>query len=159
MPALEPGGKELTMSDQNKALSRRNIEEIWNQRKLSVIDDLVAGNAVLHDPTVPGGKVSGNQGYRDFAVIYLTAFPDIHFTIHDQVAEEDRVVTRWTGTGTHKGALMGIAPTGKRATVTGMTIDRYLNGKTVESWTNYDTLGMFQQLGVIPDLAPVAAKA
>jgi steroid delta-isomerase-like uncharacterized protein len=147
------------MSEQNKALSKRNIDEVWNQRKLGVIDELVAPNSVLHDPTVPGGKVSGSQGYRQFVEIYLAAFPDLHFTIQDQFADGDKVATRWTGSGTHKGALMGIAPTGKRSTVTGITIDRYQNGKAVESWVNYDALGMFQQLGVIPMLAPAGAKA
>jgi steroid delta-isomerase-like uncharacterized protein len=147
------------MSDQNKTLSRRNLEEVWNQRKLDSIDQLVASNSVLHDPSVPGGKVTGIQGYKQFVEIYLAAFPDIHFTINDQLADGDKVATRWTGTGTHKGALMGIAPTGKRATVTGITIDRYENGKTVESWSNYDTLGMFQQLGVVPMLAPAGTSA
>jgi len=147
------------MSDQNKTLSRRNFDEVWNQRKLELIDQLVATNSVLHDPSVPGGKVVGSQGYRQFVEIYLTAFPDVHFTINDQFADGDKVATRWTGTGTHKGTLMGIAPTGKRSTVTGITIDRYENGKAVESWTNYDTLGMFQQLGVVPMLTPAGTSA
>ena len=79
--------------------------------------------------------------------------------IQDQFADGDKVATRWIGSGTNKGALMGIPPTGKRSTVTGITIDRYQNGKAVESWVNYDALGMFQQLGVIPMLAPAGAKA
>ena len=147
------------MSEQNKALSKRNIEEVWNQRKLAVIDELVSANSVLHDPTVPGGTVTGSQGYRQFVEIYLAAFPDLHFTIQDQFADGDKVATRWIGSGTNKGALMGIPPTGKRSTVTGITIDRYQDGKAVESWVNYDALGMFQQLGVIPMLAPAGAKA
>jgi steroid delta-isomerase-like uncharacterized protein len=159
MPARASEGKELIMSEQNKALSKRNFEEVWNQRKLDAIDELVAENSVLHDPSVPGGKVTGTQGYRQFVEIYLTAFPDVHFTIDDQLAEGDLVATRWTGIGTQKGALMGIAPTGKRSTVTGITIDRYQNGKAVESWTNYDALGMFQQLGVVPMLAPAGMPA
>jgi steroid delta-isomerase-like uncharacterized protein len=147
------------MSDQNKTLSRRNFEEVWNQRKLESIDQLVASNSVLHDPSVPGGTVAGSQGYRAFVESFLAAFPDIHFTINDQIADGDKVATRWTGTGSQKGALMGIAPTGKRATVTGITIDRYENGKAIESWTNYDTLGMLQQLGVVPMLAPAGSSA
>ncbi len=147
------------MSEQNKALSRRNFEEVWNQGKLNVIDELVTANTVLHDPSIPGGKVTGTQGYRQYVEMYLAAFPDAHFTIQDQIADGDKVATRWTASGTHKGALMGIAPTGKHATATGITIDRYQNGKAVESFTNFDTLGMFQQLGVIPMLAPAGAKA
>ena len=72
------------MSDQNKALSKRNFEEVWNQRKLNVIDELVASNSVLHDPSVPGGKVNGSTGYKQFVEIYQTAFPDLHFTVNDQ---------------------------------------------------------------------------
>lgn len=147
------------MSEQNKALARRDLEEVWNQRKLEVIDELVATNSVVHDPAVPGGKVTGAQGYKQFVEIYLAAFPDVQFTINDQIADGDKVATRWTGTGTHKGALMGIAPTGKRATVTGITINRYQGGKSVEAWTNYDTLGMFQQLGVVPMLAPAGTSS
>jgi predicted ester cyclase len=89
----------------------------------------------------------------------VAAFPDVRFTINDQFADGDKVATRWTVTGTNKGALMGIPPTGKHSTVSGITIDRYQNGKAIESFTNWDTLGMFQQLGVVPMLAPAGAKA
>jgi steroid delta-isomerase-like uncharacterized protein len=154
MPSRRPEGKELIMSEQNKALSKRLFEEVWNQGKLQVIDELMASNNTLYDPSVPGGKVTGREGFRQFVEIYRTAFPDIRFTIHDQIAEGDKVVTRYTATGTHKGTLMGIAPTGKSATVTGITIEHYKDGKGVEAWANYDTLGMFQQLGVVPVLAP-----
>jgi steroid delta-isomerase-like uncharacterized protein len=147
------------MSDQNKTLARRSIEEVWNQGKLEVIDELVAHGAPFYDPNVPGGKFSGPQGYKQFVEIYRAAFPDLHFTINDQIAEGDRVVTRWTVTGTHKGQMMGIAPTNKRATVTGTDIGRFDNGKLVESWASYDMLGMLQQLGVVPTLAPAAATA
>ncbi len=147
------------MSEQNKALARRNFEEVWNQGKLQLIDELVAANNVLHDPSVPEGKVTGTQGYRQFVEIYRAAFPDLRFTINDQIADGDKVVTRWTATGTHKGALMGIAPTGKRSTVTGITIEHYKDGKAVEAWVNYDTLGMFQQLGVVPTMAPAGTPA
>ena len=147
------------MSEQNKALARRAIEEVFNHGKLEVIGELVARNAVFHDPSVPGGKYEGPEGFKQFTTIYRNAFPDIKLTINDQVAEGDKVVTRWTGTGTHKGELMGIAPTGKYSTVTGMLCQRYENGKLVESWTNFDTLGMLQQLGVVPTMTPAGTKA
>jgi steroid delta-isomerase-like uncharacterized protein len=82
--------------------------------------------------------------------VYRNAFPDVHFTIDEQIAEGDKVVTRWTGHGTHKGELAGIPATGKSATVTGMGVDRIVNGKIVESWGIFDQFGMMQQLGVIP---------
>jgi len=147
------------MSEQNKALAKRVIEEVLNERKLEVIDELYAANCVINDPSVPGGKTTGPKGYRQFIEIYLTAFPDLHFTINDQISDGDKVVTRWTGTGTHKGALMGIAPTGKPATVTGITISRFQGGKVVEGWGNADNLGLLQQLGVVPTMAPAGAKA
>ena len=147
------------MSEQNKALSKRNFEEVFSQGKLQLIDELVAANFTAYDPSFPGGKVTGREGLRQYVEMYLAAFPDAHFTIHDQFADGDKVATRWTASGTHKGDLMGIAPTGKRSTSTGITIDRYENGKAVESFSNWDTLGMFQQLGVVPMLAPAGAKA
>ena len=147
------------MSEQNKALARRSIEEIWNQGKLAVIDELVASDATFHDPSVPGGKFTGPQGMKQFVQIYRGAFPDIRLTINDQIAEGEEVVTRWTATGTHSGELMGIAPTNKRATVTGVDIDRYQGGKVVEAWASYDMLGLLQQLGVVPTLAPAGATA
>jgi steroid delta-isomerase-like uncharacterized protein len=147
------------MSDQNKALARRDVEEVWNQGKLAFIDELVASNATFHDPNVPGGKFTGPQGYKQFVETYRNAIPDVRMTIDDQVAEGDKVVTRWTATGTHKGELMGIKATNKRATVTGIVIDRFQNGKLVESWGNYDMLGMLQQLGVVPSLTPAGASA
>ena len=80
----------------------------------------------------------------------FTAFPDVHFTIEDQVAEADKVVTRWTWRGTHQGPFQGIPPTGKHVMVTGVGINRFANGKVVENWTNMDILGLLQQLGVVP---------
>ncbi len=147
------------MSEQNKALARRAIEEVWNKGKLEVIVELTASNATFHDPSVPGGKFTGPEGVRQFVQIYRTAFPDVHITINDQIAEGDQVATRWTATGTHKGELMGIAPTNKRVTVTGTDIERYQGGKVVESWASYDMLGMLQQLGVVASLAPAGRSA
>jgi steroid delta-isomerase-like uncharacterized protein len=147
------------MSEQNKALARRSVEEIWNQGKLEVINELVAEGATFHDPNVPGAKFAGPQGFKQFVEIYRGAFPDVLFTIHDQIAEGDKVATRWTATGTNKGALMGIAATNKRSTVAGTDIGRYADGKLVEEWLSYDMLGMLQQLGVVPTLAPAGAPA
>ena len=147
------------MSEQNKALSRRGIEEVWNQGKLSTIDELVAPNATYHDPNVPGGKFTGPEGLKQFVQIYRTAFPDVHIKVDAQFAEGDTVVTRWTATGTHKGDLMGIKPTNKFSTVTGVDIERFQNGKVVENWASYDMFGMMQQLGVVPSMTPAGTSA
>ncbi len=144
------------MSEQNKALARRSLEEIWNKGNLAVADELIAPNHVAHDPANPNAG-SGPEATKQQASMYRTAFPDLQITIDDQVAEGDQVVTRWTARGTHRGDLMGIAPTGKQMTVTGINITRIAGGKAQEDWTNWDTIGMMQQLGVVPQVA--AARA
>jgi steroid delta-isomerase-like uncharacterized protein len=89
--------------------------------------------------------------------MYRAAFPDLKITVEDQIAEGDKVVTRWTAEGTHDGDLPGLPASGRSSTVTGIGIDRIEGGKIVEAWGNWDTLGMLQQLGAIP--APAAAAS
>jgi len=92
----------------------------------------------------------GPEEFKQFLSLYLTAFPDARFTVEDDLAEGDLVVSRSTLCGTHQGEFMGIPPTGKPVTVTGIAIDRIVGGKFVEGWLNFDALGMLHQLGVIP---------
>lgn len=139
------------MSETNKTVSRRLVEEAFNKGKYDVIEELVAPTFVNHDPAT--GDTKGLEGTRELIEGYRSAFPDLQITIEEQIAEGDLVATRWTAKGTHKGELMGIAPTGKESTVTGVTIDKIKNGTIVESWNNWDTLGMMRQLGVVPALA------
>lgn len=140
------------MSAANKALARRLVDEAFNAGRLDVTDELVASDYVGHDPSLPE-DVHGPAGVRELIAGYRAAFPDIQVTIEDQIADGDRVVTRWRATGTHKGELMGMPATGKQATVMGITIDRIADGRIAESWDNWDTLGLMQQLGAIPALA------
>ena len=128
--------------------SRRIFEEVWNRRNPAIIDELMAPDYVHHDVLSP--EAFGLDGYKQFADRYLSAFPDLHMTIHDEVVAGDRIVTRWTATGTHNGDLPGLPRTGKKISVTGITIARLTNGKFVESWNNWDALGMLRQLGAIP---------
>ena len=139
------------MSETNKAVSRRLVEEAFNQGNYDVIEELIVPTFVNHDPAT--GDVTGYDGLRQSIDGYRSAFPDLKITIEEQLAEGDLVATRWTAKGTHKGELMGIAPTGKESTVTGQTLDKIIDGKIAESWNNWDTLGMMRQLGVIPALA------
>ncbi len=136
--------------EENKAMARRVFEEVWNQGKLDVIDEISAADYVGHMPGSP--DIQGTEGYKQFVTMYRTAFPDVQFTIEDQITEGDKVVTRWSTTATHKGELMGIPPTGLPAPTTGIAIGRYAGGKLVEVWDSWDALGMLQQLGVIPPL-------
>lgn len=141
-------------ADTNKEIVRRLGVEPW-EGKLGVIDELVAPDYVGHDPAQP--EMHGPEGIKQFITGYLAGFPDGRITIDGQLAEGDMVATRWTGRGTHQGELMGIPPTGKQVTVSGITISRVKNGKVVEEWSNWDTLGMLQQLGVVPAMAGAPA--
>jgi steroid delta-isomerase-like uncharacterized protein len=137
-------------ADTNKEIVRRLGVEPW-EGNVGVIDELVAADYVGHDPAQP--EMHGPEGIKEFVTTYLAGFPDGKITIDEQLAEGDLVATRWTGRGTHGGELMGIPPTGKQVTVSGITISRVKDGKVVEEWTNWDTLGMLQQLGVVPEMA------
>ena len=135
-------------TEENKALTLRLIEEVINQGKLSTLDELIAADAVDH--SLPPGLPPGREGVKLFLGMIRTAFPDIHETVEDIIAEGDTVVTRTTWRGTHQGALLGIAPTGKQVSVSGIDISRVASGKFVEHWQSADDLGLLQQLGVIP---------
>jgi steroid delta-isomerase-like uncharacterized protein len=133
-------------TEDNKALARHAYEAL-NQRNLALVDELCAPDIVDYNASM---IIQGLEAYKQFLSMYLTASPDLYFTIEDQVAEGDKVVTRYTARGTHLGPFMGIPPTGKQVTVTGIGIIRVANGKIVEEWANGDNLGLLQQLGVIP---------
>lgn len=136
------------MSEKNKTLSRRVNEECFNRGNLAIADELLAADYVDH--AAPPGLAAGVEGFKQLVALYRTAFPDLHVTIEDQIAEGDRLATRFTTRGTHQGELMGIAPTGKVVTVSGIAIERMVGSKIVEHWLVSDQLGMLQQLGVIP---------
>ncbi len=139
------------MSEENKQVVRRLLEEPWTGN-LAVIDELVDASYVGYDPSNPE-PLRGPEGFRGFISTYTSAFPDARITVDEQIAEGDRVATRWTGRGTHERELMGIAPTGKQVTVSGLTLSHLRDGKVVEEWTNWDTLGLLQQLGAVPEMA------
>jgi steroid delta-isomerase-like uncharacterized protein len=138
------------MSAEIKALERRLYEE-YNKGKtavLSVIDELYATDTIQHSSS--GQDIRGIENYKQHISEFSSAFPDLHFTIDDIVAEGDKVALRVTATGTNKGAFRGIPPTNKKVTVEMIQVDRIDGGKFVEGWSRYDTLGLMQQLGLIP---------
>jgi steroid delta-isomerase-like uncharacterized protein len=145
-------------TEENKALVRRFFEEGWNAGNLDVFDEIDVPDYVLHDPSVHE-EVRGVEGIKRFASMYLRAFPDLHFTVEDQIAEGDKVVTRWTSSATHRGELMGIPPTSNRTGVSGITISRISEGRLVEDWNIWDTLGLMRQLDVIPEPAGPAEQS
>ena len=137
----------------NKAVVRREMEELFNQGgNINVADEIIAPNYISYEPT--SGEVRGIEGAKQFAATYREAFPDLQNTIEDMVAEGDKVVVRFRARGTHQGETEAFGPpTGKRMEITGITIKRSFDGKVVEAWTNFDALGMMQQLGLIPEPA------
>ena len=130
-------------TEENKAIQLR-FQDIWNQGDFSVIEEIFNKDYLNHSV-----KVKSFESIRQFVTVYRSAFPDVKFTIEDQVVEGDKVVMRYTITGTHKGEFQGIAPTGKSIQITGMAIHRIANGKIVEIWANWDALGLLQQLGAV----------
>jgi len=136
----------MTMQD-NKAVSRRFFEEVWNGGDMDALQQLAAADIVLHDRDE--GDFRGLEAARALVSSYRTAFPDLRFAIQEQIAEGDKVATLWKATGTHRGELMGIPPTEKHSTTTGITLDRIADGKIAESTGVWDALGLMQQLGVL----------
>lgn len=141
--------KRSSVTEQNKELLRKAVEEIWNKGNFEKMNELVSEDFVIHFPR-PGEDIRGPQNVEEFYKKLRSAFPDIQFKIIDLVAEDDKVVTHWSATGTHKGEFRGIPATGNKVNFTAMDIDKISDGKFTECWTNMDELSLMQQLGVIP---------
>jgi predicted ester cyclase len=135
------------MSSENKETVRRALEGPWTDP--AVLDEVIDAGYVGYDPAQPE-PLRGPQGAKDNVEQYRSAFEGAQITVKHQIAEGDVVASRWEGRGRHTGELMGISPTGREVTVTGQTISRLAGGKIVEEWTNWDTLGMLQQIGAVP---------
>jgi predicted ester cyclase len=135
-------------TEANKASVRRFYDEVFNKKNRAAIDEFIDPSCVDH--AAPPGTPGGLKGVKQTLTMYLTAFPDLHFTVEDIIAEGDKVVARLTVRGTQQGVFMGIPPTGKQTTSTAIDINRIVGDKSVEHWLNMDTLGLLQQLGAIP---------
>jgi steroid delta-isomerase-like uncharacterized protein len=132
---------------ENKAVVQRFIDEVLNQGKLETADEIVAEDFVELDP-LPGQR-QGRGGLKEIVALLRTAFPDMHWSVDETIAAGEKVVTRFTWTGTHKGDFLGIPATGRLVSVKGVVIDRIVGGKMTDSRILMDNLGMMQQLGVI----------
>ena len=129
----------------NKALVRRNFEVIWTQCNLDVADEIIDLHYVGHIAALPD-IVRGVETFKQVVMLYHISAPDIRFEIQDQLAEGDKVATRWIAHGTHQGEFMGIAPSGQRMSVTGMSFHRIEQGRIQESWDDWDALSMLQNM-------------
>lgn len=146
------------MSTDNKEIFRRVVEELIEGEDFAALAELIDEQIVCHDPSEPG-TIRGRDAYRASMELYRSAFSGLRVRIEDQIAEGDVVVSRWTATGRHDGDLFGMPATGKDVEFTGIDIDRIENGRIVEEWANWDTLGLLYQLGVIPEVSPGAGEA
>ena len=134
------------MFEENKALARRSWEAPDN---LDIIDEVYAPDLVWHDPDL---EIRGAEEAKQFISKYKSAFPDLSVTFEDEVAEGDKVVTRWTLRGTHQGEIEEFGPaTGRQVELKGISISRIEGGKIAEEWNSYDNLGVMQQLGLVPE--------
>ncbi len=133
--------------EENKDTVCRYYDEVFNKGNLEMVDDVFTPNFVLHG--LAPGMPSGHEGLKQLAVKFRAAFPDLHVTVDDTVAEGDKVAVRLSAAGKHQGVFMGVAPTGKRVTITGITIYRFAGSKIAEAWPERSDLGTLRQLGVV----------
>jgi steroid delta-isomerase-like uncharacterized protein len=139
------------MSAEDKAIIRRLYGEVWNGRRLDLVSEIISPSHALHINTAADSSI-GPEAYKSQVTRFLSGFPDLRFSIDDMVAEDEKVVVSWNIAGTHKGEFMGIPATNKKISVDGITINHIVNGKIIDSYINWDTLGMLQQLGIAPTL-------
>jgi steroid delta-isomerase-like uncharacterized protein len=142
------------MSESNKQVSRR-FTELFGTDDASLADEVFAADLVFHG--LAGGDLHGVEATKAFIAAYRAAFPDAMSTVEDQVAEGDKVVTRWRARGTHGGPLGELEATGRAFDVGGITIERFAGGRIAEVWVARDELGLLRQLGAIPKREPAGA--
>jgi len=136
-----------TKATDNKQIAYRFMEECWNKGNLNAIPDFVAANCRYHDPVFPH-LVSGAANIRSHIENCRRGFPDMRVAIDDTIAEGNEVVHHWTITGTHRGPFLGLAPTNRKATVSGTSIHRIHNSKIAEQWSDWNLMSLMEQLGI-----------
>ena len=137
----------------NKQVMRRWFQEVWNERQVSAIDRLMSKDHAGHGLGPNGGDIVGPDAFKPYHKAFVDAMPDLRFTIDDLIEEGDRVVARWTASGTLTGNGLGLPPTGRLMTLTGMSIARIAGGHIAESWNTFDQMHMHQQLGTLAHVA------
>ena len=139
-------------AQENKEKARRLLEEAFGRGELEIVDEVLDPDFVCYDPNSESGAVRGADTIKQEIEWFRNAMPDLTYTVEDQVAEGDKVVTRYRTTGTHQGEFFGVAPTGKSIEMSGIQIDRFdESGKMVEEWPEYDMLGAMKQMGAVTE--------
>src|SRR5215203_6327890 len=137
-------------AEENKEKMRRVLEGAFAQGKVEIVDEVLHSDFVCFDPNSESGEIRGADTIKGEIEYFHNAVPDLTYTVEDQVAEDDKVVSRYTVSGTHQGEFFGVPGTGKRIEMTGINIDRFdEGGKLVEEWPEYDLLGAMKQLGAV----------
>ena len=137
------------MALENSQLIRRWFDQVWNQGRADVIDQMSHPETRGYGQAEHGRQIDMDE-FKKLWSDLRSAFPDIQFTIHDTIEQGEKVAARWTATMTHKGEFLGFAPTGRTANITGISLQRWENGKIMEGWDNWDQLGLLVQLGAVP---------
>ena len=137
----------MSVAAAHKLLFGRLYHSVWNERRMEYIDQVIAPTHALGDPTVSGGAV-GPLAYRRQVERFVNGLPDLKFTVDDTVSEGDKLVVSWTITGTHRGEFLGVPPTNRKVTFSGITINQIANGKILESTVIWDGLGLLKQFGI-----------
>jgi steroid delta-isomerase-like uncharacterized protein len=140
------------MSAENKKLAERFHTDLFQTGNLDAVDEILSPNFVIHSSDVPESMRKGRDGARRLVAASNRAFPDRKITHHDVLAQGDKVMIRWSLTGTHQGDLFGIPATGKTISTTGFDLFRIENGTIAEMWQNQDVMGMMNQLGLAPSV-------
>ncbi len=140
-------------AEENKEKARRLMEEAFGGGKVEVIDEVLDPDFVCYDPNSESGEVRGADTFKQEIEYFRQAVPDLTYTVEDQIADGEKVVTRWKASGTHEGEFFGIPGSGNRIEMTGIQIDRFdgESGKMVEEWPEYDLLGAMRQIGAVTD--------
>lgn len=133
------------------ALIHKWFEEVWNQGREATIDTMCAPNAIGYGQAQHGASINGPEHFKQFWRMFRAAFSNIHVDIYDTIEQGDRAVIRWTMAMVHSGPFLGIAPTSKRVSVDGISIQRFAEGKIVEAWDKWDQLSLLVQLGAVPE--------
>ncbi len=137
-------------AEENKEKVRRLLEEAYGEGKVEVVDEVLHSDFVCYDPNSESGEIRGAEAVKGEIEYFRNA--GLTFIVEDQIAEGDKVVTRWTATGPHQGEFFGVAPTGKRIEMTGINIDHFdEGGKLIEEWPEYDLLGTLRQLDAVSE--------